>query len=159
MNTNTDTDDLTEELSKLLSSDNDKKNIKSKKDKKSKKITKTETESSSYSDSDTESNKTDKKSREKLSSKDLISAVAELRMDTVKIMEMLNCLNNEINALKKNKNYAHSDDSDFASTCQEQVDKILSNKIDEFSLRVDKKMNEMNELIMSTREIARNRRY
>lgn len=141
MNNTDAADNITEELSKLLRQSKEKDKKKDKED--------------NY-DSDNEmileTPVTDvdidedniKNDNDKLSSKDLINAVSDLRIDTLKILEMLTELNTEIDLIKERLNKIEQSGNkkniNNVDDMQEQIDKILSVKLDEFKLKLKKNM-------------------
>jgi len=76
--------------------------------------------------------------------KELATAVSELKMDTLNILELLNVLNTEIDTIKdkinnieQNNNTSESSSTEI-DKIQERMDKILSVKLDEYNLKFSK---------------------
>lgn len=125
-------DNITEELSKLLRDSKEKK---------------TDLENNNESDNniilDTPTDIDDKDEDGKLN-KDLTNAVSDLRLDTLKILEMLTDLNSEIDLLKERVNKVeHSiqrKKTDNIDEIQEQLDKVLAVKFDQIKQKINKNM-------------------
>jgi hypothetical protein len=179
-NSDLENDNITEELSKLLnntrqvktkSGNNKKFNNKSTKAKKNNKLFKTKNTQKSALNHDICGNLV----LDPLSS-DSNSALMQLRVDMLKILEVVNALKTEV---KDNKHSLHCkieklckrvstlensgvpivSSSASASSCttetyEECLDKILSSKLDDLSIKVDTKIEELSKFLFSTRNIA-----
>ena len=162
------TDNITEELAKLLS--NAKCGSKKDKSKKSKKTSIKIYKSKHDNKCSGEHKVSDSSSSESCSSDDCKS-LAQIRVDILKILEMISSLKSEscksagileklehkvksletrITKLEKNKDDKVCDSDVY----QESLDKILSTKLDELSVKVDNKLNELSKFVNSTRNIA-----
>jgi predicted nucleic acid-binding Zn-ribbon protein len=119
---------------------------------------------------------------------DIISVISELRIDTLKLLEMLNVINTEIDKQKEKIGYLSSKlntvteefhkftkqtseklisidsikkdiySESATDAYQENIDRILSLKLDEFTVRAEKKLAEMDKFMMDTRTIATRKR-
>jgi hypothetical protein len=117
----------------------------------------------------------EKSSSAALSENDLLVAVAELRNDYIKMLKIMTSLTKEIKQIQEcvseiqsstsNKSSSNDDSNNTSdtssntnmhssSTYQEHIDKILSTKLDELSLKVENKIGELNNFVLNTRRIA-----
>jgi len=134
------TDNITEELSKLLRQEKEKNdnNNNNNDDSDDDAILETPVTETREKNTDNNNNINDK-----LSSKDIVSAVSDLRSDTLKILEMLTELNSEVNMLKDRFNRLENkknNNNDSLDEMQEQIDKILSVKLDGLKQKIKKNL-------------------
>ena len=158
-------DTITNELNKLLEG---KEPIKEKEEQKNQANTESKEETIEESK---------EKTREEAREED--SEIADVRCDILKLLGMLETLNNELDKQKEknallaakvasltenvqkttDKVDTMSKNSDNGSidteTYQENLDRILSNKLDEFTVKVEKKFQEIDKFMLDTRSIAR----
>jgi hypothetical protein len=132
------TDNITEELVKLLNNTkcNDKKGSKKK-------------SSSSKSEKNTSESCTNTETCD--------DSLAGVRKDVLKILEAVNNIKSEmkdmsskIKKLEKSQNNA----TNGSDAYQETLDKILSTKLDELSIKVDTRLSELSKFVNSTRTAA-----
>lgn len=80
-----------------------------------------------------------------------------MKHDTLKILELIHDQKEIVTKLQSRINHLEGTSSDTrgaTESYQEGLDKILSDKLDELAVKVDKKITELNQAILSTRDIA-----
>lgn len=87
-----------------------------------------------------------KPASENVNTSDSSQDLVQVRADILKLLEMVNDLKAEVRG--KNRQC----DSD---TYQESLDKILSVKLDELSVKVDNRINELSKVVNNTRNIIK----
>jgi vacuolar-type H+-ATPase subunit I/STV1 len=123
--------------------------------------------SSSDIDKKSSSSKEQSSSKEKnssLSDGDVAVALSELRNDYIKMLKILTSVTKEIKQLQECVSEINSDKSSSESSSssskssvssyQEHIDKILSTKLDELTIKVENKISDMDKFTMNTRRIA-----
>lgn len=135
---NTETDNITEELSKLLRQSKDIK-------KKNEEDNEEEEDNDNYdSDNDLNLDTNIQERVDKISVKDLVNAVTDLKSDTLQILQLLDVLNSEVDLIKErlskleHNNHSNKNSSNEIEKIQERMDKVLSVKLDEFNLKFSK---------------------
>ncbi len=129
---NTEAENITEELSNLLRQSKQNNNYKDESDGE---LSEPELNVSEIADSDDENNNNDSMNTE------LKNAITDLRKDILNILEMLNALNSETEIIKEKINNMENNKSKVdTNDIQEQIDKILSVKLDELTQKVNKKI-------------------